>query len=205
MSRGPALRPVILRNGYVVENPTSLVLACIEAGWVDTGETLRPESFDEPDLRFANRGGARISAVEIATVLERRLEIERALRAIAPDASLTGPSTSVPWGAVRQLFEGFADVRGIGLSKVTKVLHPKRPALIPILDSLVVRHLEKDDLGAKAPFAERAVGLVRGFRRDLDDNRAAVRAVRQELTRRGYRLTDVRILDLLIWSVEADA
>jgi hypothetical protein len=31
-----------------------------------------------------------------------------------------------------------------------------------------------------------------------------MRAVRQELTRRGYPLTEVRILDLLIWSVEAD-
>ena len=74
-----------------------------------------------------------------------------------------------------------------------------------MLDSVVQRYLRDDDLAAQAPFGERALGLVRGYKRDLDRNRAAVRAVRQELARRGYGLTEVRILDLLIWSVEAAA
>lgn len=37
--------------------------------------------------------------------------------------------------------------------------------------------LEDDDPGAQAPLGERALGLVRGYKRDLDRNRA-VRAVR---------------------------
>ena len=77
--------------------------------------------------------------------------------------------------------------------------------LIPILDSVVQKYLQDDDLGAQAPFAERALGLVRGYQRDLDSNRAAVRAARQELAGRGYGLTEVRILDLLILSTEAAA
>ena len=55
------------------------------------------------------------------------------------------------------------------------------------------------------PRTESARSGVRGYKRDLDRNRAAVRAVRQELARRGYELTEVRILDLLIWSVETAA
>ena len=86
---------------------------------------------------------------------------------------------------------------------MTKALHPKRPALIPMLDSIVQKHLADDDLGAQAPFGERALELVRGYKRDLDRNRAAVRAVRRELARHGHQLTEVRILDLRIWSVEA--
>jgi hypothetical protein len=70
-----------------------------------------------------------------------------------------------------------------------------------MLDSVVQKYLEYDDLGAKALFGERALGLARGYKRDLDRNRAAVRAVRQTLARRSYELTEVRILDLLIWSV----
>ena len=73
-----------------------------------------------------------------------------------------------------------------------------------MLDSVVQKYLEDDDHGAQAPFGERALGLVRGYKRDLDRNRAAMRALRQELARRGNPLTEVRILDLLIWSVEAD-
>ena len=84
---------------------------------------------------------------------------------------------------------------------MTKALHPKRPALIPILDSVVQRFLADDDLGAQAPFKARALELVRGYKRDLDRNSIAVRGIRRELAKRGFTLTDVRILDLLIWSV----
>jgi len=178
----------------------------LEATWAfDVGDPSGQGSFGEPDLRLANRGGARISAAEIAAILERRRAIERALRATAPDASLAGAVSSVPWLPLKQLFDAFADIRGVGLSKTTKALHPKRPALIPMLDSVVQRYLKEDDLGARAPFGERALGLVRGYKRDLDRNRAAVQAVRQELARRGSDLTEVRILDLLIWSVQAAA
>ncbi len=176
----------------------------LEAGWVDVSEPSRPTQFGEADLRRANRGGARISAAEIAAILGRRLAIERALRTIAPNASLAGAATSVPWLPLRQLFDTFADTRGVGLAKMTKSLHPKRPALIPLLDSVVQRYLEDDDLGARAPFGARAVAMVRGYKRDLERNRAAVRAVRQELARRGHKLTDVRILDLLIWSARTE-
>jgi hypothetical protein len=197
-----SVRPVILRrNGVAVEDPLAVVLGYIEAGWaLDRGEPLAPTSFGEPDLRLANRAGARISAAEIAAVLERRRAIERALRAIAPDASLAaGP---VPWPPLRALFDAFANIRGVGFSKATKTLHRKRPALIPMLDSVVQKHLADDDPGSEAPFGERALALVRGYKRDLDRNRAPIRAVRRELSRRGYELTEVRILDLVIWFAE---
>ena len=198
--------PVVLRNGVDIEDPLRVVLGFVDAGWAfDVSDPLGPASFGESNLRLANRGGARISAAEIAAILERRRAIERALRAIAPDASLAGAANSVPWLPLRQLFNAFADIRGVGFSKMTKALHRKRPALIPMLDSVVQRYLEDDDLGADAPFGERAVGLVRGYKRDLHRNRAAMRAIREELAKRSYWFTEVRILDLLIWSVNTAA
>jgi hypothetical protein len=195
---------VVLRNGVAVEAPLQVALGFLDAwGSFDLGVASRPREFGEPDLRLANRGGARISASEIATILERRPAIERALQAIAPDASLAGAAKSVPWLPLRQLFDAFADIRGVGYSKMTKALHRKRPALIPMLDSVVQKYLQDDDPGANAPFGERALALVRGYKRDLDRNRAALRALRRDLAGRGYLVTDVRILDLLIWSVEA--
>ena len=176
----------------------------MEAGYAyDTSSDPDPAVFGEPDLRRANRGGARISGAEIAAILERRRAIERALRAIALDAPLTGAAGSVPWYALRELFDAFADIRGVGFSKMTKTLHKKRPALIPMLDSVVQQYLEDDDLGVHAPFGERAVRFVKGYKRDLDRNRAGMRALRQELAKRGYALTEVRILDVLIWSAAA--
>ena len=197
-----SIQPVVLRNGFHIVDPLSVVLGFLERWHFDISPASESASFAESDLRRANRGGARISAAEIRAILGRGRAIERALRAIAASASLAGPATAVPWVPLRQLFDAFADIRGIGFSKMTKALHYKRPALIPMLDSVVQKYLQDDDLGVRAPFGERALGLVRGYKRDLDLNRAAVRAVRLEIERRGYPLTEVRILDLLIWSVE---
>jgi len=196
----------VLRNGVVVGDPLRSVAGLLKGPWhFGVGDPSRSAPFGEADLRLANQGGARISAAEIAAVLERRPAIERALRAIAPQASLAGAADSVPWLALRQLFDAFADIRGVGFAKMTKALHPKRPALIPLLDSIVQKYLTGDDPGAQSRFAERAIGLVRGYKRDLDRNRAALRAARQHLATRNYELTEVRILDLLILSAAAAA
>jgi uncharacterized protein DUF6308 len=198
------VRPVVLRNGAGIEDPLRVVLGFLKApGRFDVSDPARPASFTEPDLKLANRGGARISAAQIAAILQRRGPIEGALREIPPGALLSGQVNSVPWLPLRQLFDAFAGIRGVGMSKMTKALYPKRPALIPMLDSTVQAYLRDDDLGAQVPFADRALGLVRGYQRDLDRNQAAVQAVRHDLTRRGYKLTDVRILDLLILSAQA--
>ena len=194
---------IVLRGGVVIEDPLSVVLGFLARWRIDVGDPSA--SFGEPDLRLANRGGARVSAAQIAAILQRRAAIERALGAIAPDASLSVEASSVPWLPLRQLFDAFAEIPGVGFAKMTKALHPKRPALIPMLDSIVQKYLADDDPGAQAPFGRRALELVRGYKNDLDRNSAAVRAIRQELAGRGYELTEVRILDLLILSVQAVA
>jgi hypothetical protein len=194
-----SVRTVILRGGVTVEDPLTIVLGFLEAWRLDVGEGSPPRSFAEIDLRLANRAGARISAGEIAAVLERRRKIERALRAIAFDASLLGSGDTVPWLALRQLFDAFAGIRGVGLSKATKSLHQKRPALIPMLDSVVQKYLADDDPGVQATFGERALALVRGYKSDVDRNRTALSTIRRQLGR-GRELSEVRILDLLIWA-----
>jgi hypothetical protein len=191
---------VVLRNGVEIADPLQVVLGFLEPrSSYDVSEGSGPVSFGEPDLRLANRGGARISAAEIAAILERRLAIERVLNTIAPDASLM--RKSVPWAALEQLFDQFADLHGVGFAKMTKALHRKRPALIPMLDSVVQSYLQDDDPGVQAPFGERALRLVRGYKRDLDRNRPEMRALRRQLAKRGYEISEVRALDLLIWSV----
>ena len=197
---------IILRGGVEVENPLELALEFLAAySSYEADVSSSPASFDESDLRLANRGGARISAAEIAAILERRREIERALRKVHPAASLAEATTSIPWVPLTRLFDAFADIRGVGFSKMTKALHRKRPALIPMLDSVVQAYLTRDDLGTRSsePFGERAVALVHRYKRDLDRNRSVLHEIQQELASREHRLTKVRILDLVIWSSRA--
>jgi hypothetical protein len=188
---------ILLRNGVVLDDPFELALEFL-AKWPDTPAPSRPATFDERDVRLANRGGARISAVEVAAILERREEIERELHAIPPDASLTAAQTSIQWAELTRLFDAFAGIRGVGFSKMTKALHKKRPALIPMLDSVVQAYLATE---ADGTFGEQATELVRSYKRDLDRNRSGLRALKRALARRGYEVTEVRLLDLLIFSV----
>jgi hypothetical protein len=88
---------------------------------------------------------------------------------------------------------------------MTKALHKKRPALIPILDRVVQSYLAREDPATRSSesFGERATALVRNYKRDLDRNHSVLHELRQELADRTYCLTEVRILDVLIWSVAA--
>jgi hypothetical protein len=204
--RAAHMSTIILRGGVEVENPLELALEFLAAySSYEPRDSSGPASFDESDLRQANRGGARTSAAEIAAILERRGEIERALREIHPAASLADAASAIPWLPLTQLFAAFADIRGVGFSKMTKALHPKRPALIPMLDSVVQAYLTRDDPATSSPeaFGARATALVRTYKRDLDRNRSALDELKRELATRDYPLTEVRILDLLIWSVNA--
>jgi hypothetical protein len=198
------LSTIVLRGGVEIGNPHELVLGFVEAyAAYEAGDSSGPASFGERDLRLANRGGARISTAQIAAILARRVEIERALRKIHPDASLTDATNSVPWVPLTQLFDAFADISGVGFSKTTKALHRKRPALIPILDSVVQAYLTSDDSGTTSTgsFGERAMALVRSYKQDIDRNQPALQELHRELVSRGPHLTEVRILDILIWSV----
>jgi Family of unknown function (DUF6308) len=127
------------------------------------------------------------------------------MSAASPVASLAEATSSIPWIPLTRLFDAFADLRGVGFSKVTKALHPKRQALIPMLDSVVQAYLTTHDSEARwsGSFGERAAALVRSYKRDVDSNWSVLLGPQRELANRGYRLTEVRILDLLIWSISA--
>lgn len=188
----------MLRGGIELADPFAVALGFLEAyGADDPAGASEPNLFDERDLRRANGGGARISAAEQAAVLARRRRIEAALRELPLEASLA--ARTVPWAQLTRLFAGFAEIRGVGFAKMTKALHGKRPALIPMLDSVVQAYLAADE-PPPLEFAERATALVRSYKQDLDANRAALSEAKRELAKRGYELTEVRLLDVLIWS-----
>jgi hypothetical protein len=95
---------------------------------------------------------------------------------ITTDASLADSTSAIPWIPLTRLFDAFAGIRGVGFSKMTKALHRKRPALIPILDSVVRAYLTSDDPGTRSSWSlgERATELVRSYKRDLDRNRSVL-------------------------------
>jgi hypothetical protein len=74
-----------------------------------------------------------------------------------------------------------------------------------MLDSVIHAYLTQGDPPRRPSelSGQRANALVRRYKQDVDRNRTALRTLQRELASRGYSLTEVRILDLLIWSVSA--
>jgi hypothetical protein len=195
----------VLRNGVAIEDPLSTALGFFRTDAAyrayDGLPVVADAAISEDDIRAANRGGARISAAEVAALLERRSTFEAALARIPPAASLCDCDDEIPWRALADLYGTTDGVRGVGLGKLTKFLHKKRPQLVPMLDSVVVRYLRSvDELPpAGTALGELATALTRSFKRDLDPNLDAVRAAQRELVARGYALSECRLLDLLVW------
>jgi hypothetical protein len=64
----------VFGNGIEIEDPLRVVLGLLEAWRFEAGDLSA--SFAESDLRLANRGGAPVSAAEIASILQGRRAIE---------------------------------------------------------------------------------------------------------------------------------
>lgn len=158
------------------------------------------DALRESDLRMANRIGARMSAIEIAGILEHAPAMEAALRRIPASVSLADPEDRIPWDALHDLYSAADGASGIGLAKLTKALHKKRPQLIPMLDSVVAGYLRSVDSIPPDGGLAAATALTRSYKKDLDANRETLDCVQDELKAHGYGLTLCRILDLYTWA-----
>jgi hypothetical protein len=91
--------------------------------------------------------------------------------------------------------------RGIGLASATKVLHLKRPYLVPILDRFVAEMLGVNvaDSPSVAQRVADAVGLTSAIRREGRRNIQVLRRIQSELVNEGIQRTLVRIFDGILW------
>ncbi|TWH09529.1 hypothetical protein L618_005200000160 [Rhodococcus rhodochrous J45] len=119
-----------------------------------------------------------------------------------------------PYDRAEALYDHFrtAAPRHVGVAKISKVLHLKRPGLFPILDSKVMafyRHHARA-AAARYPHRGRKKMFWAAIRDDVCTNldTGALPLLRRRLAqsesdqvRRIATLTDVRLLDLLTWAV----
>ncbi len=130
------------------------------------------------------------------------------LAEIPADADLLDPDVDLD--AVKRLLHAACQVRWVLVPVATKVLHRKRPRLIPMLDSVVngyyldAKHksglraaLEDGDHGERAAGA--AMAILRAFRDDLRATEPELTQLQADLGQMGYELTLVRLLELLLW------
>jgi hypothetical protein len=199
--------PIRLSNGVVIRDPRAFALRFLggDSGYLnyDRAPVAMDATLTESDVRVANRFAARMSPAIVAGIMTRRGAVEAALRRIPPEASLSEDDVAIPWAALGELVAAFDGLSGVGLGRITKVLHRKRPALIPILDSVVVRFLasvEGEPLPRRLLPADRAIALTRTYKREMDRNREALASLRAAMAAEGFDLTECRLFDIFAWS-----
>jgi hypothetical protein len=94
------------------------------------------------------------------------------------------------------------DVRG---SLLAKVLHRKRPELVPLFDSKVQMFYHDESCVPPAPKNGRTVRqymglLVRAMRQDLRDNADEFAALARLVPEDGPPITPLRALDIVVWT-----
>ena len=203
----PAL---ILPSGLRIDNPLGKLSAfCVEEyPYYDGVPDADPDRVLPVDVMVTIAVNSYVTRADQVRTIHRGMaaRCDRLLAEIPRDADLLGDA---PLAEFRRLIHEAVQVRGVLIAVATKVLHRKRPAFIPMLDSVVLKHYlkaagrpqwldTKAQSGATA--AEPAMLVLEHFREDLSTARKPLEAMRSQLARQGFPLTPVRMLEILVWN-----
>jgi antitoxin (DNA-binding transcriptional repressor) of toxin-antitoxin stability system len=174
--------------------------------------TTHPEQLDREDITVLNRSfRAMIMKTQLWSPLMEAGDLPW-LTALDRDWDLV-TMREADWQRLKVLdritegVEAVVSVKGRGVAQPTKLLHLKRPRLVPVIDSFVARAMG-------APLSAEASAAVRvgQARRILEHFRVAAGHARPQLERvdahlrtAGIERSLLRILDALIWCSEAEA
>lgn len=143
-----------------------------------------PDDVTPPDVLAAAALHPKLTRLDLVWFVDQRRALGDLLRSV-PDADLAETDPSL-LDALPRIAAG-----GIELSLLTKVLHRKRPGLIPLLDrSLLDWYRLRLTSRTAAAWPE----LVRELAVDLAVNRDSLEPLRLLVP-----LTDLRIVDIAIW------
>lgn len=157
------------------------------------------------NIDAANKLYARISK----TVAERVIQSESIRNTLAViDNKEMGEINKENWKDYKEklyhLLLSFCSIKGVGIAVATKILHLKRPKLIPILDSFVVKFLLEIDIQDinKRYLPEIGIKSIDMIREDIMRNLEAFTILQERLSDLSIPLSKVRLYDILVWSTE---
>jgi hypothetical protein len=203
----PTIR-INLPSGLTMSDAWMLLADMRErVGWYtayDAKPVANNDSLTRDEMWISRGLGSRLSNREADALSRVRRQIEDSLKAIPSEVDLADlrRNEAIPGlAAIVAAIECMCRVKGVKVSKATKILHKKRPNLIPVLDQRVGLYyaarlknpkfdLEINDLS----------DMIEAFRRDLDAVNGEIRELKRQLDSLSVCLTPTRILDHLIWA-----
>lgn len=152
------------------------------------------------DIWLANNIEAGIEWRHFIAIWGARPRINRALSQVPINVALTDDwvEENDGWAKLHHLFE-VMDVEGTSYARISKILHKKRPRLIPLIDGkAVLRHRFGES--ERSDVAAHMVEIAQKIRRDLLANLESMQRIQENLWQQhGIQLTLVRVMDILYW------
>jgi len=201
---------ICFSNGYVLNKPEERIREyCdieIYQGYDDCHNITNKISWN--DIHVADKLYANIMRFwrPAAEEMVKSSEIPSLLQRI--ENNDLGDITDFEWSdaksRIRELLQSLLSIHGVGLAVATKVLHLKRPKLIPILDSYVMKFLLGSDIAqiSKKTLFEHGMRALEIARKDLSDNREVFNILQNNLHDLPIPLEKVRLHDILCWTTE---
>lgn len=204
-----------LANGVVINNAAALTKAKFEQfqwEWYD-GVVTDPNAIEPTDFAITIAMNSRATAMRMKNFMLRRTALEELLRGVPQDTHLAGDTPARVYDAVACLFEEACRADGTALAVASKVLHRKRPSLIPMLDRIVVDHHYWLALSGDTPptWFDKSwlkngawsdpTRYMRVMAEELDANRSALAALRSLLAPTvPASISDVRLLEATLYA-----
>ena len=172
----------------------------------DKGDIPTDDQFPREQLVVARKlanelGGRGIPDKAIDSLCVRQSTIAKKLEEVPCTITILDKNEHIPWKSITELFDAFR-VPYVTIARYTKILHKKRPNLMPILDSRVRAgyFLPTIARGTMAGLsdAERATYLVKEMKKDISENREALFEL-YEWQGKPCRISILRIFDILVW------
>lgn len=199
-----------LKSGARIESPLDrLERFCVaEYAYYDDVPQGDPNSIEPVDVLATVGINSRLDTAEKVRTVHLGLSssCKEILGRIPRDADLAveGPAPVV------ELLRVAFQTKFVALSTATKVLHRKRPGLVPVLDTVVAAYyLERSNRpelvgkiyeSNKPASLEAAPILLSSLQDDLIGSRSELEDLVKQLLTTGFEMTSLRALDILLWS-----
>ena len=198
-----------LPSGLEIPNPRELILSFVR-GWYPMYDGVPIEADNQLrviEIALSTMLNSRISGNTASAIWLAREPIEAAMAMIPSDVDLlmVDHAQVIPGiNGIIAAVDSMCAIHRVKLAVTTKILHKKRPALIPIFDSKVddyygVLVTENNHHG----WGRYCASLIKKVHADMLAVRDELQELREELDAQGTPMTPCRILNALTWIVRS--
>lgn len=185
----------------MIEDPIGLAdafMGDVSFLWYDLAPVEQDNSLGTLEVWAGNLLNSTLKSEEAIALLSKLPAINAALAEVPNNISLFEDISDNLWDALKRLFECFLTIPSVGPARTTKILHKKRPRLIPPMDNKATLPVYGE--GLDPDNADGLVEVLKRIRWDIihNSNLSCLHATRAAIPKLDG-ITIVKIFDMILW------